>query len=215
MSGHRDELGRAASSRSSSRATSRSWSSPSSATASSAALEAKGGFVDLDQSLKLGRPELRVIPDREKAAALGVDADQLATTVQAMIGGMDVGTFNEAGNRYDIRVRLEEKDRRDPDSILAPLRAHAAGRHDGAPQPGAHREGRGALHDHAREPPARRAHLGEPPDGKDLGEAIQEAQRAREGDAARGRDHAAGRRHRGVREELPAARSSRWASASS
>jgi multidrug efflux pump subunit AcrB len=83
-----------------------------------AALEAKGGFVDVDQSLKLGRPEVRVIPDREKAAALGIDADQLATTVQAMIGGMDVGTFSESGNRYDIRVRLEEKDRRDPDSIL-------------------------------------------------------------------------------------------------
>jgi HAE1 family hydrophobic/amphiphilic exporter-1 len=83
-----------------------------------AALEAKGGFVDLDQSLKLGRPEVRVIPDREKAAALGVDADQLATTVQAMIGGLDVGTFSESGNRYDIRVRLEEEDRRDPDSIL-------------------------------------------------------------------------------------------------
>jgi HAE1 family hydrophobic/amphiphilic exporter-1 len=83
-----------------------------------AALEAKGGFVDVDQSLKLGRPEVRVIPDREKAAALGVDADQLATTVQAMIGGMDVGTFNEAGNRYDIRVRLEEEFRSDPDSIL-------------------------------------------------------------------------------------------------
>jgi HAE1 family hydrophobic/amphiphilic exporter-1 len=83
-----------------------------------AALQAKGGFVDLDQSLKLGRPEVRVIPDREKAAALGIDADMLATTVQAMIGGMDVGTFSEAGNRYDIRVRLEEKDRRDTDSIL-------------------------------------------------------------------------------------------------
>jgi hydrophobe/amphiphile efflux-1 (HAE1) family protein len=83
-----------------------------------AALQAKGGFVDVDQSLKLGRPEVRVIPDREKAAALGIDADQLATTVQAMIGGMDVGTFSEAGNRYDIRVRLEEQDRRDPDSIL-------------------------------------------------------------------------------------------------
>jgi HAE1 family hydrophobic/amphiphilic exporter-1 len=83
-----------------------------------AALQAKGGFVDVDQSLKLGRPEVRVIPDREKAAALGIDADQLATTVQAMIGGMDVGTFSEAGNRYDIRIRLEEEFRRDPDSIL-------------------------------------------------------------------------------------------------
>jgi HAE1 family hydrophobic/amphiphilic exporter-1 len=83
-----------------------------------AELDARGGFVDLDQSLKLGRPELRVIPDRERAAALGVDADQLATTIQAMIGGLDVAAFKEAGNRYDIRVRLAEKDRERPESIL-------------------------------------------------------------------------------------------------
>jgi HAE1 family hydrophobic/amphiphilic exporter-1 len=83
-----------------------------------AALKARGGYVDLDQSMRLGKPEVRVIPDREKAAALGVDADQLATTVLAMIGGLDVGTFSEGGNRYDIRVRLDEADRRDPDSIL-------------------------------------------------------------------------------------------------
>jgi HAE1 family hydrophobic/amphiphilic exporter-1 len=78
----------------------------------------RGGFVDLNQSMKLGRPELRVIPDREKAASLGVDAEQLATTIQAMVGGMDVASFKESGNRYDIRVRLDEKDRKDPEQIL-------------------------------------------------------------------------------------------------
>ena len=80
-------------------------------------LAARGGIVDLDKSLKLGLPEVRVIPDREKAAALGIDARTLATTVQAMIGGLDVGTFKEAGQRYDIRVRLEEKDRNEPAAI--------------------------------------------------------------------------------------------------
>ena len=80
-------------------------------------LAANGGFVDLDQSLKLGRPELRVIPDREKAAALGIDGRTLAQAIQAMIGGMDVGAFKEAGHRYDIRVRLEPGDRNDPDAI--------------------------------------------------------------------------------------------------
>jgi len=83
-----------------------------------ARLAARGGFVDLDKSLKLGLPEVRVIPDREKAAALGVDASSLATTVQAMIGGLDVGTFKEAGQRYDIRVRLAESAQRgDPSAI--------------------------------------------------------------------------------------------------
>jgi HAE1 family hydrophobic/amphiphilic exporter-1 len=80
-------------------------------------LEKRGGYVDLDKSLKLGLPELRVIPDREKAAALGVDAASLANAVRVMIGGLDVATFKEGGKRFDIRARLEEKDRRDPSAI--------------------------------------------------------------------------------------------------
>jgi HAE1 family hydrophobic/amphiphilic exporter-1 len=82
-----------------------------------ARLTALGGYVDLDKSLKLGLPEVRVVPDRDRAADLGVDARSLATTVQAMIGGLDVATFKEEGQRYDIRVRLEEQDRDDPASI--------------------------------------------------------------------------------------------------
>ena len=82
-----------------------------------AGLEARGGFTDLDQSLKLGLPELRVIPDREKAAALGVDGATLAQAIQLMIGGMNVGIFKEAGRRYDIRMRLEPADRSEPESV--------------------------------------------------------------------------------------------------
>ena len=82
------------------------------------AMEERGGYVDIEKSLKLGRPELRVIPDREKAAALGVDAEQLSATVRAMIGGLDVATFKEGGKRHDIRMRLEARDRDDPAAIL-------------------------------------------------------------------------------------------------
>jgi len=80
-------------------------------------LERAGGYVGLDKSLKLGMPELRVRPDREKAAALGVSARDIASTVQVMIGGLDVAVFKEAGRRYDIRVRLEEEFRRDPGAV--------------------------------------------------------------------------------------------------
>ncbi|HKA13983.1 MAG TPA: efflux RND transporter permease subunit [Myxococcota bacterium] len=80
-------------------------------------LAAHGGFVDLDRSLKLGQPELRVIPDRAKAAALGIDGRTLADAVQIMIGGLKVGVFKEAGRRYDIRARLERVDRSDPEAI--------------------------------------------------------------------------------------------------
>jgi HAE1 family hydrophobic/amphiphilic exporter-1 len=76
-----------------------------------------GGFVDITKSLKLGLPEIRVTPNRDKAAAMGVDARTVATTIQAMIGGLDVATFKEAGKRYDIRVRLEEGARDEPSAI--------------------------------------------------------------------------------------------------
>ncbi len=82
-----------------------------------AALKQRGGFVDMDKSLKLGLPELRVIPDREKAAALGVDASTLAQVVQMMVGGLDVGIFKEGGSRFDIRMRLDRKDRDSPAEI--------------------------------------------------------------------------------------------------
>jgi HAE1 family hydrophobic/amphiphilic exporter-1 len=80
-------------------------------------LEKRGGIIDIDKSLKLGLPEVRVSPDREKAAALGVDSRTIATAIQLMIGGMDVGVFKEAGRRFDIRMRLEEADRADPDAV--------------------------------------------------------------------------------------------------
>jgi HAE1 family hydrophobic/amphiphilic exporter-1 len=80
-------------------------------------LTKREGFVDLEKSLKLGLPEVRVIPNRDKAAAMGVDARTLATAIQAMIGGLDVGTFKEGGQRYDIRVRLEESTRSKPSDI--------------------------------------------------------------------------------------------------
>jgi HAE1 family hydrophobic/amphiphilic exporter-1 len=82
-----------------------------------AELSARSGYVDLDKSLKLGLPELRVVPDRQKAAALGVDARTVATTIQAMVGGIDVGVFKDAGHRYDIRLRLADEDRADPEAI--------------------------------------------------------------------------------------------------
>jgi multidrug efflux pump subunit AcrB len=41
-------------------------------------LEQHPGYVDLDSSLKLGLPELRINTDREKAAEMGVDARTIA-----------------------------------------------------------------------------------------------------------------------------------------
>jgi len=80
-------------------------------------LRAQGGMVDLDKSLRLGLPEARVVPDREKAAALGIDAATVAEIVQSMIGGLDVATFRDGEQRHDIRLRMERQDRDSLDAI--------------------------------------------------------------------------------------------------
>ncbi|HXZ85942.1 MAG TPA: efflux RND transporter permease subunit [Myxococcota bacterium] len=80
-------------------------------------LRAQPGFVDLSKSLKIGLPELRIVPDREKCSALGVDARSLSEIVQAGMGGLDVAKFKENGHRYDIRVRLADAFRSDPEAI--------------------------------------------------------------------------------------------------
>ncbi len=74
-------------------------------------MAAEGGMVDLEKSLRVGLPEALVVPDRDKAAALGIDAATIAEIVHAMVGGIDVGTFRDGERRYDIRVRMEEGSR--------------------------------------------------------------------------------------------------------
>lgn len=78
------------------------------------------GIVDVDTSLELGRPEIRVFIDRDKAADLGVDIATIAETVNFLIGGeVDVTKFKDEakGRRYDVRARLNPEDRTNPGDI--------------------------------------------------------------------------------------------------
>jgi len=71
-------------------------------------LEKTGLVTDLDTNYAIGQPELHVIPDRKKAAEFGVSVASISQTVEAMIGGVLVGTYEKGGHRYDIRLKLEE-----------------------------------------------------------------------------------------------------------
>ncbi len=76
-----------------------------------------GKMVDVDTDYQAGMPEVQIIPDREKAAARGVDIASIGSAVNSMIGGVRVGKFTKNGKRYDIRVRLVDKDRNSPSDI--------------------------------------------------------------------------------------------------
>jgi HAE1 family hydrophobic/amphiphilic exporter-1 len=77
-------------------------------------LDKTGLVTDLDTNYDLGQPELHVLPDRVKAAQRGVSIASIAQTINAMIGGVVVGTYQSNGHRYDIRLKLEEGDKEDP-----------------------------------------------------------------------------------------------------
>ena len=70
-----------------------------------------GLAVDVDTSYLLGVPEVRIFPDREKAAARGVTVAAIARTINSTIGGVRVGKYTKGGRRYDIRVSLTDKNR--------------------------------------------------------------------------------------------------------
>ncbi|MGQ0644653.1 MAG: efflux RND transporter permease subunit [Elusimicrobiota bacterium] len=80
-------------------------------------MEASGLLVDVDTDYRLGMPEVRVVPDRDKAAARGVTVSAIADAINATIGGVRAGKYTRGGKRYDIRVRLADRDRRRPEDI--------------------------------------------------------------------------------------------------
>jgi len=80
-------------------------------------MKESGLMTDIDTDYQLGMPELRVLPDRTKASQQGVSVSSIATTINAMIGGVRNGKFTNNGKRYDIRVRLNQADRASPDDV--------------------------------------------------------------------------------------------------
>jgi HAE1 family hydrophobic/amphiphilic exporter-1 len=75
------------------------------------------GYVGITRDLEIGKPEVRVSIDRERAADLGVSVRDIASAVAALLGGVKIGDYKEGGKRYDIRVRLVEGQRLLPEDI--------------------------------------------------------------------------------------------------
>jgi len=81
------------------------------------ALGTTPGVVDIDTNLVLGKPELSVQLDRAKAAELGIQVADVATTLQLMVGGKKVSTYNEGGEQYEVHARALSSWRTDADGL--------------------------------------------------------------------------------------------------
>ena len=75
------------------------------------------GVVDADTSLIIGQPELGVVPDRQRAADLGVSVADIANTGRLLVGGTKVTDYFENGEQYEVHVRADLPYRNDPSVI--------------------------------------------------------------------------------------------------
>jgi multidrug efflux pump subunit AcrB len=64
-------------------------------------------YVDMDTSLSLRKPELRVKIDREKASDLGIPVQTIASTLNVLVGGEPVTKYKELDEQYDVWLRAD------------------------------------------------------------------------------------------------------------
>jgi len=65
----------------------------------------------------VGKPELGVHIDRAMAGDLGVRVDDIASTLNVLVGGLKVTDYYEAGEQYEVHLRADAADRRDARGI--------------------------------------------------------------------------------------------------
>jgi len=76
-----------------------------------------GHYVDIDTSLSISKPELRVQIDRERASDLSIPVRTIASTLGILVGGEPVSKYKEADEQYDVWLRAEKNFRDDPTSV--------------------------------------------------------------------------------------------------
>jgi multidrug efflux pump len=75
------------------------------------------GFIAPDSDLRLNKPELFLEVDRDRAADAGVSVDQVARTVETMLGGRAVTRYKRGADQFDVLVQTQSSGRTTPEDI--------------------------------------------------------------------------------------------------
>lgn len=79
-----------------------------------------GLIEDINTDYQFGMPELQIIPDRDKAAALGISMTTLNQEVGTLMGGQRFNANTEYpinGHRYEIRIRSKPEQHSSPKDL--------------------------------------------------------------------------------------------------
>lgn len=77
------------------------------------------GIVDINLTYDSSKPEIAIVPDRDRAADLGISIEDLGKAVLALVGGRQISTYEEEGKMYDVRIRLAQTDRDRTEALAA------------------------------------------------------------------------------------------------
>ncbi|TWU32536.1 efflux RND transporter permease subunit [Novipirellula artificiosorum] len=80
---------------------------------------AKVGLIEVNSTWDDAKPELEIHPNRKKAQFMGVSTQDVGNAIYALVGGVDVTTFESDGETFDVRMRLVQQDRDRTDSVLS------------------------------------------------------------------------------------------------
>ncbi|MBI5304251.1 MAG: efflux RND transporter permease subunit [Chloroflexi bacterium] len=77
------------------------------------------GLADIDRSNEPGKPELRIMVDRNRASQYNLTTSGLGTTIRSLVSGDTASRYREPGKEADIIVRLRPEDRSRLDDIMS------------------------------------------------------------------------------------------------
>ncbi len=78
---------------------------------------ASGKFIVVQDSLSFETPQVQVLIDRLRAAALGVSVADIGNTLTLMVGGNYVAKFDRDSRAYDIIPQVPQTERFNPESL--------------------------------------------------------------------------------------------------
>jgi len=76
------------------------------------------GMEELKTDLELGKPEMLVVVDRDKARRYGLSTAQIASEIRTALFGMEVSKYKVGEDDYPIMIRLDKKYRNNAEALM-------------------------------------------------------------------------------------------------
>jgi len=78
-----------------------------------------GEFAFVDRDLKIDQPQAKIVIDRDKVAALGLDMTRVGNVLNTMLSGGYLNYFSMDGQSYKVIPQVDRKYRLNPEQLLS------------------------------------------------------------------------------------------------